>query len=247
MIKETSIRDFVSGLHGSALRPTDQAYGSARRIWNAKFDQLPGLIVRCADKADVKRALDFARAENLLTAVRGAGHSWAGHSTCDGGLVIDLSRMKRLQINRQQRLVHAQPGLLTSELDAATQRLGLAMVLGGCGSVGIGGFTLGGGEGDLNGKFGLSCDNLISADVVLADGRSVTASARENADLFWALRGGGGNFGIVTSFEYQLHPVGPVLAGMLLYPFAKAKEALADYPDFAQAGPAAVNSSLPTL
>ncbi len=242
MIKETRIRDFVSGLHGSAIRPTDQAYGSARRIWNAKFDRRPGLIVRCADKADVKRAVDFARAENVLVAVRGAGHSWAGYSMCDGGLVIDLSRMKRLQINRQQRLVHAQPGLLASELDAATQRLGLAMVLGGCGSVGIGGFTLGGGEGDLNGKFGLSCDNLISADVVLADGRSVTASARENADLFWALRGGGGNFGIVTSFLFRAYSLTHVFAGQLIYDVAQAPTVMRAYREYALYAPDALTA-----
>jgi hypothetical protein len=244
MINETAIRDFVSGLHGSALRPTDQAYGSARRIWNAKFDRLPGLIVRCADQADVKRAVDFARAENLLVAVRGGGHSWAGYSTCDGGLVIDLSGMKQLHVDRQERVVRAQPGLLGSELDAATQRVGLAMVLGGCGSVGIGGYTLGGGEGDLNGKFGLSCDNLLSADVVLADGRSVTASARENADLFWALRGGGGNFGIVTSFLFRAYALTNVFAGQLIYDVAQAPAVLRAYREYALSAPDALTAGL---
>ena len=244
VINETRLHDFVSGLHGSAIHPADQAYETARRVWNAKFDRLPGLIVRCADKADVKRAVDFARAENLLIAVRGGGHSFAGHSTCDGGLVIDLSRMKGLQINKQQRLVHAQPGLLASELDAATQHVGLAMVLGGCGSVGIGGFTLGGGEGDLSAKFGLSCDNLISADVVLADGRSVTASARENADLFWALRGGGGNFGIVTSFLFRAYALTHVFAGQLIYPVAQAPTVMRAYREYALSAPDALTVGL---
>ena len=243
-INETTIRDFVSGVHGSVVLPRDQAYESARRIWNAKFDRRPGLIVRCADKADVKRAVDFARAENLLVAVRGGGHSFAGYSMCDGGLVIDLSGMKEFQVDRQQRLIRAQPGLLGSELDAATQRVGLAMVLGGCGSVGIGGFTLGGGEGDLSGKFGLSCDNLLSADVVLADGRSVTASARENADLFWALRGGGGNFGIVTSFLFRAYPLTHVLAGQLFYDVTQAPIVMRAYREFALSAPDTLSTGL---
>jgi FAD/FMN-containing dehydrogenase len=243
-INESAIRDFVSGVHGSVVRPKDQAYESVRRIWNAKFDRRPGLIVRCADKADVKRAIDFARAEDLLVAVRGGGHSWAGYSMCDGGLVIDLSGMKEFHLDTQQRLVRAQPGLLGSELDAATQRVGLAMVLGGCGSVGIGGFTLGGGEGDLSGKFGLSCDNLLSADVVLADGRSVTASALENADLFWALRGGGGNFGIVTSFLFRAYPLTQVLAGQLIYDVAQAPIVMRAYREYALSAPDTLSTGL---
>jgi FAD/FMN-containing dehydrogenase len=243
-INEKVIGDFVSGVHGSVVRPTDQVYESARRIWNAKFDRRPGLIVRCADQADVKRAVDFARAENLLVAVRGGGHSWAGYSTCDGGLVIDLSGMKQLHVDRQERVVRAQPGLLGSELDAATQRVGLAMVLGGCGSVGIGGYTLGGGEGDLNGKFGLSCDNLLSADVVLADGRSITASSRENADLFWALRGGGGNFGIVTSFLFRAYALTNVFAGQLIYDVAQAPAVLRAYREYASSAPDALTAGL---
>src|SRR5262249_38978115 len=158
----------------------DSAYESARRIWNARFDRHPGLIVRCADAEDVKHCVDFARSENVLLAVRGGGHSFAGYSVCDGGLVIDLSAMKGVKVDTQQRVVHAQPGLLTRELNTATQPAGLALVLGGCDSVGIGGFTLGGGEGALSGKYGLSCDNLLSADVVLADGRRVIASADVN-------------------------------------------------------------------
>ena len=243
-INENVIRDFISGVHGSVVRPTDQAYESARRIWNAKFDRHPGLIVKCADKSDVKRAVDFARAQDLLIAARGGGHSWAGYSTCDGGLVIDLSEMKQFRVARQERVVRAQPGLLGTELDAATQRVGLAMVLGGCGSVGIGGFTLGGGEGDLSGKFGLSCDNLLSADVVLADGRSVTASKRENADLFWALKGGGGNFGVVTSFLFRAYPLTQVIAGHLIYDVTQAPIVMRAYREYALSVPDALSTGL---
>jgi FAD/FMN-containing dehydrogenase len=243
-INENRLRDFVSGVHGSVVRPTDQTYEAARRVWNAKFDRRPGLIVRCADPSDVKRAIDFARAEELLVAVRSGGHSWAGYSTCDGGVVIDLSGMKQFDIDRRKLVVRAQPGLLGTELDVATQRVGLAMVLGGCGSVGIGGFTLGGGEGDLNGKFGLGCDNLLSADVVLADGRMLTASAHENADLFWALRGGGGNFGIVTSFLFRAYPLTNVLAGQLIYDIAQSRGVLRAYREYAPSAPDALTAGL---
>ena len=199
-IDERAIREFLAGMHGSVLRPPDSGYESARQIFNARLDRRPGLIARCADTADVKRAIDFARAENLLVAVRGGGHSDAGYSTCERGLVIDLSRMKGFDVDRERRLVRAEPRLVVSELDAATEKAGLALVLGGCASVGIGGFTVGGGYGDLCTLHGAGCDNLASAQVVLADGRVVTASVDENAELFWALRGGGGNFGVVTSF-----------------------------------------------
>ena len=239
-INERRVHDFVSGVHGSVIRPSDQTYESARRIWNAKFDRRPSLIVRCADQADVKRAVDFARAEDLLVAVRSGGHSWAGYSTCDGGLVIDLSGMKQFDLDRGKQVVRAQPGLLGNELDAATQRVGLAMVIGGCGSVGIGGFTLGGGEGDLSGKFGLSCDNLLSAEVVMADGRTATASTRENADLFWALRGGGGNFGIVTSFLFRAYPLTNVFAGQLIYDVSQARAVLRGYREYALSAPDAL-------
>jgi FAD/FMN-containing dehydrogenase len=243
-IDAAAIRDFAAGLHGSLLGPSDSEYESARRIWNARFDRRPGLIARCADAADVKRAIDFARAENVLVAVRGGGHSFAGHGVCDGGLVIDLSRMKALQVDRHERVVRAQPGLLSHELDAATQSAGLAMVLGGCGSVGIGGFTLGGGEGALSGKYGLGCDNLLSADVVLADGRLVTASPDENPDLFWALRGGGGNFGVVTSFRFRAHPLTEIFAGRLVYDLAQARAVLRAYRAFAPTAPDEMTVSL---
>jgi FAD/FMN-containing dehydrogenase len=234
---EAAFREFAAGFHGFLLRPSSPEYESARRIWNARFDRHPTLIARCADATDVQRAVDFARGENLLVAVRGGGHSFAGHGVCDGGLVLDLSRMKGLQINKQQRVIRAEPGLLSSDLDAATRETGLAMVLGGCGSVGIGGFTLGGGEGALSGKYGLSCDNLLSADVVLADGRLVSASSEENADLFWGLRGGGGNFGVVTSFRFRAHPVTKVVAGSLVYDLTQAPAVLRGYRAYAPSAP----------
>jgi FAD/FMN-containing dehydrogenase len=243
-VDEGAIRDFAAGIHGSLLRPSDTEYESARRIWNARFDRRPGLIARCVDAADVKRAVDFARAENVLLAVRGGGHSFAGYAACDGGLVVDLSEMKGVQVDRHQRVIRAQPGLLSRELDAATREAGLAMVLGGCGSVGIGGFTLGGGEGALSGKYGLSCDNLLSADLVLANGRLVSASAGENPDLFWALRGGGGNFGVVTSFRFRAHLLTQVVAGRLMYDLTQAPAVMRAYRAFAPSAPDEMTAGL---
>ncbi|HEX3235226.1 MAG TPA: FAD-binding oxidoreductase [Gemmatimonadales bacterium] len=244
VVSDGAIRDFAASLQGALVRPSDPGYESARRIWNARFDRRPGLIVRCADAADVKHAVDFARAENVLVAIRGGGHSFAGHSTCDGGLVIDLSGLKALQVDRNKRIVDLGPGLVTAEVDTATKAADLAVVLGGCGSVGIGGFTLGGGEGALSGKYGLSCDNLLSAHIVLADGRLVTASADQNPDLFWALRGGGGNFGVVTSFRLRAHPVTEVVAGRLVYELSKAPTVLRAYRSFAPSAPDEVTCGL---
>jgi FAD/FMN-containing dehydrogenase len=243
-VPEGVIRDFGASFHGTLIRPSDPEYESARRIWNARFDQRPGLIVRCADSADVKRAIDLARGENVLVAVRGGGHSFAGHAICDGGLVIDLSGMKALRVDPNQGTLDAGPGVVTAQVDTATKEAGLAIVLGGCGSVGIGGFTLGGGEGALSGKYGLSCDNLLSADVVLADGRLATASADQNPDLFWALRGGGGNFGVVTSFRFRAHPVTEVVAGSLVYELSKAPAVLRAYREFAPSAPDEVTCGL---
>jgi FAD/FMN-containing dehydrogenase len=236
-LDQRAIRDFASSVHGTVIYPSDSNYDVARRIWNGRFDRRPELIVRCADAGDVKRTVDFARAEKLLVAVRGGGHSFAGHSVCDGGIVIDLSVMKGVEIDARQRVVRVEPGLVVRELDSATQKAGLAMVLGGCGSVGIGGFTLGGGEGALCGKYGLSCDNLLSAEAVLADGRRVTASADDNADLFWALRGGGGNFGVVTSFRLRAHPLTQVMAGRLIYDLGEASRVMRAYREFATSAP----------
>jgi FAD/FMN-containing dehydrogenases len=238
------MQDFISGLHGSAIRPNDIEYETARRIWNAKYDRFPGLIVPCVDAVDVQRSVMFADSEKLLVAVRGGGHSFAGHSVCDGGLVIDLSRMKTSVLSAERNTVRAQPGLTGIELNEVTQRVGLAMVLGGCGSVGIGGFTLGGGEGSLSGKYGLSCDNLISADVVTADGRLVTASSDRNSDLFWGLRGGSGNFGVVTSFLFRAHPLTNVVAGQLIYDVAQAQTTMRAYRNFAPTAPDELTTGL---
>jgi FAD/FMN-containing dehydrogenase len=236
-LDERAIREFAAGLHGSLIRPSDAEYQSARRIWNARFDRRPALIARCADAADVQRAVDFARAERFLVAVRGGGHSFAGYSTCDDGLVIDLSRMKGLRVDRERRIVRAEPGLVFKELAGPTYAVGLALALGGCGDVGVAGFTLGGGESEFSPKFGLGCDNLVSADVVLADGRLVTASAEANPDLFWALRGGGGNFGVVTALRLRAHPLTQNVAGRLIYDIAQAPAVMRAYRGFAPNAP----------
>ena len=192
-----------------------------------------GLIVRCAGTADVIASVNFARTHGLLVAVRGGGHSFAGHSVCDGGMVIDLSRMKGVRIDPAARIARAEPGVLWSDLDHEAQAFGLATPGGVVSHTGIAGLTLGGGQGWLMSKHGLAVDNLLSVDIVTADGRLLTANTRENEDLFWGVRGGGGNFGIVTSFEYRLHPVGPIiLAGMLLYPLDQARDVLAFYRDY---------------
>jgi hypothetical protein len=193
--------------------------------------------VRCADASDVARALDFAQAKNLPLAVRGGGHSRAGFSVCDDGMVIDLAGMKRIQVDAEKRIARAEAGSLVSDLDEATHRFGLATTSGGCPNVGIAGFTLGGGEGLLMSMHGAACDNLVSAHVVLVGGKQVEASHESNPDLFWAIRGGGGNFGVVTSFEYRLHPVGEVLKGMLTYPPGRIPELLQGFAKFTRAAP----------
>lgn len=223
---------------GELLQPGDDGYETARRIWNGAIDRRPGLIARCTGVADVLAAVRFARERNLVVAVRGGGHNVAGTAVCDDGLVIDLSPMKGMRVDPAARTARAEPGLLWGEFDRETQVFGLAGPGGIVTHTGIAGLTLGGGIGWLMRRHGLTCDNLRSADVVTADGRFVTASAMENPDLFWGIRGGGGNFGIVTSFEFQLHPVGPtVLAGPVFYPAARAGEVLRLYRDYARAAP----------
>src|SRR5262245_21579457 len=226
-IEKAAIEALKTRMRGQLLCPDDGAYDEARKLWNGMFDRRPALIARCAGVGDVMSAVNFARDRGLQPAVRGGGHSLPGHSVCDGGLVIDLSVMKGIRVDPATRTVRAQPGVKWVELDHETQAFGLSTTGGTVSDTGIAGLTLGGGLGWLSGKYGLTVDNLISADVVLADGRVLTASAKENPDLFWGLRGGSGNFGVVTSFEYQLHAVGPtILGGMVLYPFGKAKEVL---------------------
>ena len=200
-------------LHGQVLVAGDPEYDQARRVWNGTVDRRPALIVRCADVADVQHAVAFASGHDLPIAVRGGGHSVAGFSTCDDGVLIDLGSMRSVTVDTGARIARAQPGVTGAEFDQATQEHGLATTLGVVSTTGIAGLTLGGGIGWLMRKHGLACDNLRSVELVTADGRLVTASADESPDLFWALKGGGGNFGIVTSFEYHLHPVGPVVYG----------------------------------
>ena len=234
----TTADEFKAGLRGQLLSPGDEGYDGARKLWNGMFDRRPAFIARCAGAADVIRAVSFARDNRFAVAVRGGGHSFPGHSVCDGGLVIDLSAMKAIRVDPRTRIARAQAGVKWIEFDHETQAFGLATTGGTDGDTGIAGLTPGGGHGWLSGKYGLTVDNLVSADVVTADGRLLTASATENQDLFWGLRGGSGNFGVVTSFEYQLHAVGPtILGGMVAYPLGRAKEVLNFYRQFAKAAP----------
>ncbi|HKQ18292.1 MAG TPA: FAD-binding oxidoreductase [Candidatus Eisenbacteria bacterium] len=237
-LDDAAIADLARHFRGPLIRPPDPRYDAERRIWNGAIDRRPDLIARCTGAADVRAAVRFARERELLVAVRGGGHNVAGTAVCDGGIVIDLSPMKGMRVDPRARVAKAQPGLLWGEFDHETQSYGLATPGGIVTHTGIAGLTLGGGLGWLMRRHGLTADNLLSADVITADGSLVHASAEEHADLFWGLRGGGGNFGIVTSFEYRLHAVGPnVLAGVILHPAARAREVLKFYRDFIAKAP----------
>jgi FAD/FMN-containing dehydrogenase len=225
-------------IRGPVIGPADDGYDAARAIWNGAIDRRPACIARCTGVADVVAAVRFAREHDLLVAVRSGGHGVGGHAVCDGGLVIDLSPMKGIRVDPAARIARAEAGVLWGELDRETQLHGLATVGGIVTHTGIAGLTLGGGIGWLMRKHGATVDNLLSADLVTADGSLVTASADENPDLFWGIRGGGGNFGVVTSFEYRLHPVGPtVLAGPIFHPFEGARAVLASYRDIIARAP----------
>lgn len=236
-VDEAAVQALKSGLRGQLLRPGDDGYDTARKVWNGMIDRHPALIARCATASDVMRSVRFGRERGLEVAVRGGGHSASGLAVCEGGLVIDLSGMKSMRIDSRRRTVRCEPGLTWGEFDRETQAFGLALTGGLQSTTGIAGFTLGGGFGYLARQHGLTSDSLLSADVVTAGGEMLTASADENADLFWGLHGGGGNFGIVTSFEFQLHPLGPVLGGMLMYPVARAKEVIGYFREFAATAP----------
>ncbi|HKN19094.1 MAG TPA: FAD-dependent oxidoreductase, partial [Dissulfurispiraceae bacterium] len=236
-IRKEVLQEFESVMPGKIVCPGDEGYEVARKVWNGMIDRHPSLILYCAGVEDIRRAVDFARTNNLLVAVRSGGHNVAGNAVCDGGLVIDLSRMKGIEVDHKSLVARAQAGLTWGEFDRATQTCGLATTGGIVSKTGIAGLTLGGGIGWLMRKHGLTCDNLLSAEIVTAVGRLLTANERENSDLFWGLRGGGGNFGIVTSFEYRLHSVGPVLAGMIAYPAERAAELLRFYRDYTAAAP----------
>jgi hypothetical protein len=230
-------RELASGLRGQVVYPGDGGYDVARAVFNGMIDRRPLAVVRSADGSDVVRCIEFTRRHDLSLSMRGGGHSVAGHAVRDGAILLDLSGMTVVQVEPEGRTARAEPGLTLGEFDRATQAFGLATPLGVVSVTGIAGLTLGGGLGWLNGCYGLACDNLISADVVTADGQLLTASTQENEDLFWGIRGGGGNFGVVTSFEYQLHPVDVVLAGALSYPLSTASQVLRFYDDFVKAAP----------
>lgn len=237
-IEESRIDELSSGLKGALLREGDAGYEESRTIWNAMIDRKPALIARCADVSDVVRALNFGREHSLLIAIRGAGHNIAGKGVCDGGLMIDLSGMRAVKVDEGSRRAQVEPGATLGDVDAATQAHGLALPLGINSTTGIAGLTLGGGFGWLTRQFGMTVDSLVSADVVLADGEQVRASESENADLFWAIRGGGGNFGIVTSFEFDLHAVGPeVFGGLFVYPNEEGGPVLRQYREFVETMP----------
>jgi FAD/FMN-containing dehydrogenase len=224
---------FRAALGGQALLPGDIGYDQARTVWNATVDKRPGLVVRCAGPSDVVQAVRFARQHDLLLAVRAGGHNIAGKAVADGALLIDLSQMRSVRVDRAARVAWVEPGATLADFDRETQAFGLTTPVGINSTTGIAGLTLGGGFGWTSRNFGMSIDNLISVDVVTADGQMRRASEKENADLFWALRGGGGNFGIVTGFEFRLHALGPqVLSGLLIHPFADAPKLLRDYRSF---------------
>jgi FAD/FMN-containing dehydrogenase len=229
---------FRQRLRGDLVLPRDSGYEEARKVWNGMVDKSPAIIAHCASADDVVEAVNFARSQDLLVSVRSGGHNIAGCSVCDHGLVIDLSRMKGIAVDLECLTARAEAGLTLGEFDAATQAFGLATTMGVNSDTGIAGLTLGGGFGKLGRKYGLACDNLLAADVVTADGRLLRASATEHADLFWGIRGGGGNFGIVTALEYRLHPVGPtVLGGAVVYDYEHARDALRFYYEFSSNGP----------
>jgi FAD/FMN-containing dehydrogenase len=237
-IDDAMIQAFSDGFQGDLVTPESATYDEVRAIWNAMIDRRPGMIVRCASAEDVVRAVNFAREHDLLVTVRGAGHNIAGKAIADGALMIDLSPMKSVTVDAANKTVRAEPGVTLGELDAATQEHGLAVSAGINSTTGVAGLTLGGGFGWLSRKYGMTIDNLISADVVTASGDLVKASADSHPDLFWAIRGGGGNFGVVTSFEYEAQSVGPeILSGLIVHPASEARACLDFYRDFAAQAP----------
>jgi FAD/FMN-containing dehydrogenase len=237
-LNPTNINALKAGIRGTVIVPGDEMYESARTIWNATIDRHPAVVVRCANVSDVVTAVNYARDNKLPLAIRSGGHNIAGNAMCDDGLVIDLSQMKAAHVEPAARRVTVEAGATLGDLDAATQAHGLATPLGINSTTGVAGLTLGGGFGWLSRKFGITVDNLESAEVVTATGELVRASATEHPDLFWALRGGGGNFGVVTRFEFRLHPVGPdVLSGLIVYPMSEAKTVLQRYRQFIAKAP----------
>lgn len=236
-LDSVAIDQLRAGLRGRALTAEDPDYDRFRRIWNGMIDKRPGLIVRCEGAADVGAAVRFAAEHELLVSVRGGGHNVAGSAVCEGGLMIDLAGMKGSRVDAAGRTAWAQPGLLWQEFDHETQVYGLATTGGVVGETGVAGLTLGGGVGWLVRKYGLSCDNLLAADVVTASGQHRVASEESNSDLFWALRGGGGNFGVVTAFQFRLHPVSTILGGLVIHPRAAVRDVIRFHRDFIASAP----------
>ncbi|MFE2754516.1 FAD-binding oxidoreductase [Actinosynnema sp. NPDC059335] len=236
-----------AGFRGELLLPGDAGYDGARVVWNAVADRRPAVIARCRGVADVRHALAVAREFDVEVAVRGGGHDVAGNGVCEGGVVLDLSPMKGVRVDPVRRVARAQAGLTWAEFDRETQAFGLATTGGQCSGTGVAGVTLGGGMGWLMRKHGLTVDNLLSVDVVTPDGQLLTASEHDNSELFWGLRGGGGNFGIVTEFEFRLHPVREVTAGLLVYPGDRLADVLALYRDYAAVEPDSVTSTVIAL
>ncbi len=241
-VEGSVIEEFAVTIRGEVIRPGDDAYDEARKVFNAMIDKRPGIIVQCAGVADVISSVNFARSNDLLVAVRGVGHNVAGTSVCDDGILIDLSRMRGIRVDPVARTVRAEPGLTWGDVNHELQAFELAATGGFVSTTGISGLTVGGGLGFLVRKHGLALDNLLSVDVVTADGRWVTASSTENEDLFWGVRGGGGNFGIIASFEFKVHPAGTVLAGMVIHPLARAREALRAWRDYEASAPEEVTN-----
>jgi FAD/FMN-containing dehydrogenase len=246
-VKGEALEALAGRMRGPLLTPETDGYEHARRIWNGMIDHKPAIIGRCGGTADVKACVEFAGEHGLLVSVRGGGHNFAGKSVCEGGFMIDLADMRHVHVDPARLRARAAGGAKWIDYDTETQVYGLASTGGTVGDTGIGGLTLGGGIGWLSGKYGLACDNLVSADVILADGRIVTASADQNDDLFWGLRGGSGNFGVVTSFEYQLYPVPLVLAGPAFHPFPAAADVLNFYAEFAHDVPDELNTGAALL
>jgi FAD/FMN-containing dehydrogenase len=235
----TQTTEILKGdIKGQIVLPSDSSYDEVRQIWNAMIERRPALIVRCAEASDVPQAMSFARENELELSVRGAGHSIAGNGLCDNGVTIDLSTMRSVRVDAEKKRAYVEPGATLADFDEAAQSHGLATPVGINSTTGVAGLTLGGGFGWLTRKYGMTVDSLVSVEVVTADGKRIRASENENADLFWALRGGGGNFGIVTQFEFKLHEVGPeILAGLIVFPFDQAKQVLTRYREFVESAP----------
>ena len=241
VVDEAAITSFASQVRGAVIQPGDAAYDDARKVYNGMFDRRPRFIVRCVDVADVISAVNFARTHHLLTAIRGGSHSAPGLGSCDDGLVIDLSEMNGVRVDPAERTVRVEGGCVWGDVDHATHAFNLATPSGFISTTGVGGLTLGGGTGYLTRTFGLTIDNLLSVDMVLADGSFVTASAQEHPELFWAVRGGGGNFGVVTSFVFRCHDVGTVYGGPIFWPLEQATEVLTFWRDFILNAPQDIN------